>query len=236
MQKWLRALQPTEIFGLWVRGPKTDHGMCLEMCFCKCGKNLYCPPSRKSTSLLAGEALAGKWADPNSASSTLPWSRGHPAVPVPVFHLNSPCPVVLSSLLSEKMSRLSVTLSGQVLNGNGFGSNRAALRRMQETKSDLSSVTGCLIVTGHLLTAGCLFHQASSTGMSLSSLPLLLCQESRAQDRSTGGGHGMRLLGSCSSPSPHLVPGFAVLIGLGGSSKSLQFSSAVPQVSPWNHE
>lgn len=172
MQKWLRALQPTEIFGLWVRGPKTDHGMCLEMCFCKCGKNLYCPPSRKSTSLLAGEALAGKWADPNSASSTLPWSRGHPAVPVPVFHLNSPCPVVLSSLLSEKMSRLSVTLSGQVLNGNGFGSNRAALRRMQETKSDLSSVMGCLIVTGHLLTAGCLFHQASSTGMSLSSLPL----------------------------------------------------------------
>lgn len=118
------------------------------------------------------------------------------------------------------MSRLSITLSGQVLNGNGLGSNGVALRRIQETKSDLWSVMGCLIVTGHLLTAGCLFHQALSAGMSLSSLSPLLCQESRAQDRSTGGGHSMGLLGSCSSPPPHLVPVFAASMRLGGSSKS----------------
>lgn len=69
---------------------------------------------------------------------------------------------------------------------------RSCSQRKQETKSDLSSMMGCLVVTGHLLTAGCLFHQAPSAGTSLPSLSPLLCQDSTAQDRSTGLGLSWR--------------------------------------------
>lgn len=119
---------------------------------------------------------------------------------------------------------------------------RSCSQRKQETKSDLSSVMGCLVVTGHLLTAGCLFHQAPSTGMSLPSLSPLLCQDSTAQDRNTGGGHGVRSLGCAASwlllfptSPPPLCQGLLPPWGLEAAPGALQFSSAVPQVSPWNH-
>lgn len=80
----------------------------------------------------------------------------------------------------------------------GLESKGVALRRKQETKCDLSSVMGCLIVPGHLLRAGC-----SSTSPLCWDEPFLLApllgQESRAQDRRTGGGCGMGSLGCAAS-------------------------------------
>lgn len=210
---------------------------------CKHGKNFSFPPCRKITSLLAGEALAGKWADTNFSSSTQPQSRGHPAVQVPGFHLNSPCPVVLGSLLSEKMSFLSVTVSGQVLNGNGFGSKGVPLRRIQETKSDLSSMRGWM--------PECDMTPADSW-MPLP--PICLCwdepfllapaalpgQQGSGQEHRRGTRHGVTRLCSLLAPAPpHLPTLFQGLLpprGLEAAPRALQFSSAVPQVSPWNHK
>lgn len=94
----------------------------------------------------------------------------------------------------------------------GLEAKKVAHREKRETKSDLFTVMGCLLVTGHLLTAGDPFRQTLSAGISLFSLPQTHCshfeheldRESVAQGRNTGGGHGVGSFGHAASWLPVL--------------------------------
>lgn len=115
--------------------------------------------------------------------------------------------------------------------GTRFGSKKkVARRKKQEIKSDLSTMMGCLLVTGHLLTAGHPLCQSPSAGIRLFSLPRMHHSfPTRARPREQGPGQEdtargcsalLLPLGSPSSPPSHLVPGFAASTGLGGDSES----------------